>query len=164
MRWGCSWGLDTSLPLWTHTMKLRGWRKEIVPILILHLRELPVCNTQRKLWYNRRYSLNVSVFLSLLMTNHLCPAAVYSDSGCFFYFKSEFNIKTLALETKTTVSVTLVGLWSGSEITHWREGRWSCHSPVHLLRQGSRSIHHTTTAAEDTPRYCRQTGWYHMSL
>lgn len=27
MRWGCSWALDTSPPLWTHRMKLRAWRK-----------------------------------------------------------------------------------------------------------------------------------------
>lgn len=44
------------------------------------------------------------------------------------------------------------------------EDRWSFHKPFHLLRQGSRSIRHTATAAEDTHLCCRQTEQGRKSL
>lgn len=41
---------------------------------------------------------------------------------------------------------------------------WSWHSSVHPHHQGSRSIHHRATVAEDIRPCCKQTGWDRTSL
>lgn len=144
MTWGCSWGLDTSPPQWTHTMKLSACGKENHSYSCFTLRH-------SNIW------LSENLDLQFLTHKVICEMSckLFSDGVCFS-----------SSETCFICDSSLVGLWSGSEITgtHWMEDRWSCHNPVHLHRQGSRSIHHTTIAAEDTPLYCRQTDWDHMSL
>lgn len=84
MTWGCSWGLDTSPPRWTHTMKLSACGKENHSYSCFTLR-------RSNIWLSE--NLDLQFLIHKVIYEMSCK--LFSDGVCFSCFRCDFNIKTL---------------------------------------------------------------------